>query len=121
MEHFPSATPAQEKSPISFEKQVVLAENMIKAVEKRENFVRGEGGFDTFAEVGQHVEGGREIYDRLNSEAHTAIEAFDAQVSDRQKFVGLLRSSGKEALAEQFGATFNIARNYQEDRRRDTE
>ncbi|VAW31997.1 hypothetical protein MNBD_CPR01-82, partial [hydrothermal vent metagenome] len=68
MENLPSVeiTPDnQQEQELSFDQQVELASKLFKAVNGRNDFIKRQGGFDTFAEVGQYIEGIRDAYDQM--------------------------------------------------------
>ena len=45
----------QEGNVLSFNQKMELAEILAKANDDRNFFIKGQGGFDTFAEAGAHV------------------------------------------------------------------
>lgn len=91
---------------LSFEEQLTLANSLFQAVSERNMYVQGQGGFNTFAEAGQHVEGAREAYNNLEKAANAAREAFDAGVLDKKEFVRSARSAGNVALADLIASMF---------------
>src|SRR3989338_10571209 len=90
----------------SFDEMVILAQALDEAVDKRNLFILRQGGFDTFAEVGQHVEGMRAEYDKMEDEVFRAREEFDSKVSDKNEFFKKLRDAGNNDLADRIEKMF---------------
>src|SRR3989344_3830857 len=68
--------------------------------DNRNKFTEAHGGFDTFAEVWQHVEGKREEYDKLDDAALQARKELDEKISDKKSFAQQLKVAGYDNFAE---------------------
>ena len=77
----------QENKELSFEEQLALAGILLKAVDKMNMFIEGHGGFDTFAEVWQHVGDNRKIYDELEEAVTQSRQEFDEKIANKKAFV----------------------------------
>ena len=99
---------------LSFDQQVALAEALFKAVDDRNVFIQRQGGFDTFAEVGQHVEGMGATHDELEQVALNARREFDEKVFDKKEFVRKLRDVGNDALADTVARMFGVSKEAKE-------
>lgn len=104
----PPQTP--ENQELSFNEQLELARKLFESVDERENFVKGFGGFDDFADVHQHVGNNRMVYDTLDDDVLKARKEFDEKVSDKGKFIEELITRGEERLAERIASMFSIRR-----------
>jgi hypothetical protein len=93
---------------LSFSEQLSLAQHLVDAVNKRNDFIKNQGGFDTFAEAGQHVAGGRASYDALEQKVTDARKQFDEQVLDKKAFITRLRSVNESDLADTISSMFTI-------------
>jgi len=109
--------PIEETTPdnlqereLSFEEQVALATTLFQAVDDRNVFIQRQGGFDTFAEVGQHVNDMRSVYDKMEEKVSVARQEFDEKVVDKNAFVSQLRSVGNDALAGVIASMFGVSR-----------
>jgi len=98
----------QHEQELSFDQQVELAKVLFNTVDERNVFTKRQGGFDTFAEVGQHVEGMRDEYDKLEAAVSSARKDFDEKISDKKEFVKKLRDAGEDDLADTIGRMFSI-------------
>lgn len=76
---------------ISFEDAFLLAKGLSDAVDARNAYTDQFGGFDTFADVDQHVGRNREIYDEFVGKYNDARKAFDNQVKNKQGLVKKIR------------------------------
>ena len=92
----------------TFEQNLMLAGALREAVNTRNTFVRRQGGFDTFAEVGQYGEGMRSQYDAMEDKVTRLRAEFDVQVKDKRAFVDRVRSTGNEELAGLIGSMFGV-------------
>ena len=97
-----------QEEPLSFEQQLELAKILSDAVDKRNDFIKRQGGFDTFAEAGQYMEGMRDAYDKMENEVLKARREFDEKVSNKKEFVDRLRKAGEDTLADKITRMFNI-------------
>lgn len=93
---------------LSLEQQVLLAQTLSEAVDARNNFTAGFGGFDDFADVHQHVGDNRAQYDALDKAASDARKELDEKVSDKKALVEHLRSIGENELAAKIGRMFQV-------------
>jgi len=107
MEKYPLSESSPKQEP-SFDEMVILAQALDEAVDKRNLFILRQGGFDTFAEVGQHVEGMRAEYDKMEDEVSRAREEFDSKVSDKNEFFKKLREGGNNDLADKTEKMFGV-------------
>lgn len=80
---------------LSFDQQVELATVLSKAVGRRNVFIKGQGGFDTFAEAAQYAPEMRKVYDNMEKAVSEARQEFDAKISDKEEFVNKLRKTSK--------------------------
>ncbi len=102
----PSVNP--EEKELSFEEQLSLAKNLFQSVDDRNLFIKRQGGFDTFAEAGQYVEGMRETYDRMEDAVTAARAEFDRKVADKKTFIKNLEEAGDEKLAVMISSMFGV-------------
>ena len=100
---------SQERE-LPFEEQVSLATTLFQAVGDRNVFIQRQGGFDTFAEVGQHVNDMKSVYDKMEDTVSVARQEFDEKVMDKNAFVSRLRSVGNDALADVIASMFGISK-----------
>jgi hypothetical protein len=100
----------KQEQELSFNEQLSLAQTLANAVNNRNDFIKNQGGFDTFAEAGQHVMGGRASYDGLEQKVTDARKQFDEQVLDKKGFVTKLRSVNESDLADMMSSMFNISK-----------
>lgn len=98
--------PASE--PLSIEQRIQLARELVDAVNTRNQFTEERGGFDTFAEVWQHVEGNREEYDKLESEVTQLRKELDEKVVDKKALIKELRRLGEKDVADRIAAMFRL-------------
>lgn len=98
----------QQEQELSFDQQVALATNLFKAVDDRNVFIERQGGFDTFAEVGQHVGDMRFVYDEMENAVSIARQEFDEKISDKKEFVKQLRIAGNDAIADLIARMFSV-------------
>src|SRR3989344_1212383 len=91
-----------------FNEQLRLATELLRGFDIRNDFVRAQGGFDTFAEVGQHVDDIRAAYDRMEDAGSRARQEFDARVSDKKALVERLRAMGENDVAERIATIFDV-------------
>ena len=96
-----------EQEP-SFDEKISLARTLYEAVEEINAFIERQGGFDTFAEAGQYVDGMRAAYDKLEDERGRAREKFDTAVTDKKEFIKKLREAGENDLAERIRSMFHV-------------
>lgn len=89
------------KREVPFEEQIQLAKDFIEVVDNHSGL-----DFDTFAEVGQHVEGAREEYDRMSALISERRKKFNESVLDKKAFAEKLRASGEVELAEEIERLF---------------
>ena len=111
MENKPESDPAldnKKEDGMPFSEKLLLAQTLSEAVNKRNDYIRTQGGFDTFAEVGQYLNNSRAVYDELSEAATKAIEEFDREVSDKAEFVAKLKSFGELDLAARLSSMFSI-------------
>lgn len=92
----------------NFSEGVRLAIELVNAVDERNIFIRGQGGFDTFAESGQHVEGMREAYEELEGAVAQARLEFDEKVADKRNLVLYLEAIGERYAAEMITRMFGL-------------
>ncbi|MBI4114579.1 MAG: hypothetical protein HY445_01910 [Candidatus Niyogibacteria bacterium] len=102
-------TPKNEERKLSFEEQLVLAKALFHGVDKRNMFIEGHGGFDTFAEAWQHVGDNRAVYDELEAAVTRARQELDEKIPDKKVFVGQLSDAGHEDLAKRIARMFGVA------------
>ena len=100
----------QQEQELSFNQQAELAKALFDAINARNNFIKGQGGFDTFAEVGQHVDGMREAYESLEAVVSEARSEFDEKITDKSKFVNELKDSGEEDVADAIASMFGVSK-----------
>lgn len=98
-----------ENLELSFEEQLNLANTLYIAVEDRNMFIKGQGGFDTFAEAGQYMPGMSESYERMEKAVSEARRDFDEKVPDKKVFVDKLIENGSYQLADRIGKMFGIS------------
>src|SRR3989344_8119901 len=94
---------------LSFERAFSLAVVLLDAVDARNRFTEAQGGFDTFADVGQHAEGMREAYDKLEEAVSQARREFDEKVHDKKAFVLQLRAMGRKGFADRIASRFGVS------------
>lgn len=112
MEHIPTGGDAPEhhhEQELSFDQQVALAKALVNAVNKRNDFIERQVGFDTFAEAGQHVGGMRGVYDEMEAAVTRTRQEFDEKVSNKKQFIEDLRSSGETVAADMIQRMFNTS------------
>lgn len=100
----------QQEQGLSFDQQLELAEVLFSAVDERNDFIKRQGGFDTFAEVGQYVEGMRDVYDKMEEDVIRVRREFDEKVLDKKEFVNKLRKMSKDDLADTIASMFGISK-----------
>lgn len=105
-----TASDNSQEQELSFEEQVALATTLFQAVDDRNVFIQRQGGFDTFAEAGQHVNGMRGVYDSMEDAVSVARQEFDEKVVDKSAFVSQLRSVGNDALADVIASMFGVSK-----------
>jgi len=98
----------QQEQELSFDQKVALATTLFQAVDDRNVFIQRQGGFDTFAEVGQHVGDMRSVYDEMENAVSIARQEFDEKISDKKEFVKQLRIAGNDALADLIARMFSV-------------
>ncbi len=98
----------QQEQELSFDQQVELAKVLFNAVNDRNAFIKRQGGFDTFAEVGQHVNGMRNAYDEMEAAVSSARQDFDEKISDKKEFVKKLKDIGEDDLANTISRMFSV-------------
>ncbi len=103
------AVPNDKERELSFEEQLVLAEVLLQAVDRRNRFTEGFGGFDTFAEAWQHVGDNRKVYDELEASVTQARRELDEKISDKKSFVDQLRNTGHEDFAKSISSMFGVS------------
>ena len=103
-------TPPEEQHeiPLTFEEQIALADVLRNAVNNRNQYIRGQGGFDTFAEVGQHFNNSRAEYERMEDVVTQARADFDQKVPDKNEFVRQLKDERNEELASLIARMFGV-------------
>ena len=79
-------------------------------VNTRNEFIRGQGGFDTFAEMGQYVEGVKDRYDKMEEDVTRNRAEFDEKVIDKESFVAELRDDNREDLADLMARMFRLTK-----------
>lgn len=99
----------QEGHELSFDEKVALADVLFKAVDDRNVFIQRQGGFDTFAEAGQHVGGMRDAYDEMEKAVSDARRDVDEKISDKEGFVRQLREAGRDDLADMSARMFRVS------------
>ena len=110
MEQPPSGeTPPNQERELSFEEQFALATALVQAVDRRNRFTEGFGGFDTFAEAWQHVGDNRKVYDELESAVTRTRRELDEKIADKKVFVDQLRNTGHEDFASRISSMFNAS------------
>ena len=77
--------------------------------DNRNKFTEAHGGFDTFAEVWQHVEGKMEEYDKLDDAALQARKELDEKISDKKSFAQQLKVAGYDNFAERISSMFSVS------------
>lgn len=97
----------REEQELSFDQQVELAKVLFNVVDKRNIFTEQQGGFDTFAEVGQHVDGMRDTYNKLEEDVNTARQDFDEKISNKKEFFKKLKDAGENNLSDTIGRMFS--------------
>ncbi len=98
----------KQEQELTFDQQVALATNLFKAVDDRNVFIKRQGGFDTFAEVGQHVGDMRSDYDKMENTVSITRQEFDEKVSNKKEFVKKLRIAGNDVLADLVIRMFSV-------------
>ncbi|HEY4479657.1 MAG TPA: hypothetical protein VI981_04880 [Candidatus Paceibacterota bacterium] len=112
MEQPPSGERAPEnrgEGELSFERAFSLAVALLDAVDTRNGFTEAHGGFDTFAETWQHVEGKRKEYDVMEEVVLWARREFDEKVHDKKAFVLQLRAMGRKGFADRIASMFGVS------------
>lgn len=104
------ASKNQQEKELSFDQYLELAEVLSNAVDERNVFIKRQGGFDTFAEAGQYIEGMRDAYDKMEEDISKARREFDERVFDKKEFVNKLRGAGKNDLADTIASMFSVSR-----------
>jgi len=99
----------QQEQELSFDQQVESAKVLFDAVEKRNVFIQGQGGFDTFAEAGQYVNDMRAAYDKMEDALSSAMQDFDKKIVDKKEFVEKLKDMGEDDLADTIGGMFGVS------------
>ena len=94
---------------LSFERAFSLAVALLDAVDTRNRFTEAHGGFDTFAEVWQHVGDKREEYDKMEEAVSRARQEFDEKVHDKKAFVLQLRAMGRKGFADRIASMFGVS------------
>lgn len=97
----------QEQEP-TFEQQLELAKALSNAVDERNDFIKRQGGFDTFAEVGQYVWDARDSYDKMEENVSKTRQEFDKKVIDKKEFVNKLINIGENKLADRISKMFDL-------------
>ena len=103
---FENPSPEQE---LSLDEQVSLAVTLFEAVKERNDFTARQGGFDTFAEAGQHFPGMREAYNKLEADVNASRQTFDEKVADKAAVVAKLRESHGEEVANTIAGMFRLS------------
>lgn len=103
----PTFEPSSEQE-LSLDEQVSLAVALLEAARERNDFTARQGGFDTFAEGGQHFPGMREAYDKLEAEFNTSRQAFADKVPDKAAVVAKLREVHGDEAADSIALMFRI-------------
>ncbi len=108
MEQFPTQNNRSETGGLEslFAKQVALARTLVERINRRNDLIRNQGGFDTFAEGGQYSQRDRDIYNMLEDNVTEARDAFDLGVPDKETFVLELRGLGDQDLADNIFSMF---------------
>lgn len=98
----PENTQEQE---LSFNEQTQLAQKLFNAVNERNDYIKRQGGFDTFA-VTSNFGNGREIYSGMEKAVSVARKEFDEKVIDKKEFFKKLRSVNETDLADTISSMF---------------
>lgn len=98
----------QQEQKLSFDQKLTLATVLFDAVNKRNTFIQAQGGFDTFAEAGQHVGDMRNVYDEMEDAVSIARKEFDEKISDKREFVKQLKDAGNDDIADMLGGMFGV-------------
>ncbi|MEK7520303.1 MAG: hypothetical protein AAB581_03635 [Patescibacteria group bacterium] len=94
---------------LPFEEQLALATALCEAVNNRNRFTDGYGGFDTFAEAWQHVGDNRQKYDELADAVSRTRQELDEKVSDKGAFVEQLKNAGHDDVANRIASMFSVS------------
>ena len=105
METRPTNQPEQRED---LDSQIAFASTLVAAVKERNLFLQTQGGFDSFAEAGQHAEGMRAAYDALELAVTTARSEFDTRVANKRKVVEKLKELGQVDEAKLIAQMFQI-------------
>jgi hypothetical protein len=100
----------RQEQELSFDQQLELAKVLFDAVDERNVFIKRQGGFDTFAEAGQYIEGMRDTYDKMEEDVSKARREFDEKVFDKKGFVNKLKEMGKNDLADTITSMFGVSK-----------
>ncbi|MEK9175036.1 MAG: hypothetical protein AAB795_00415 [Patescibacteria group bacterium] len=84
-----------QEQELSFDQKLILAQTLNRAVDNRNTFIQRQGGFDNFAEVGQHTDNLRSVYDDLERAVTNARKEFDENVHNKKEFVQQLKNIGE--------------------------
>lgn len=93
---------------MSFEDQLALATALFEAVDARNEFTDSFGGFDSFAEMGQHVGDNRKIHDELQNKFADLRKEFDTKIPNKSVLVEQLKAAGKNKVAERIEKMFSL-------------
>ena len=99
---------SRQEQELSFDQKIALATALNKAVDERNIFIKRQGGFDTFAEVGQHVGDMKASYDTLEDDVSRARQEFDSKIHNKKEFVEKLRGLEENALADRIASMFGV-------------
>ncbi len=93
---------------LPFEEQLQLAVRLSEAVDDRNKFTSNFGGFDTFAEAGQHVDNNRTIFNNLELAVSEARADLDSKIQNKKMFVERLKKESHDGLAKRISQMFKV-------------
>ena len=100
----------RQEQELPFDQQLELAKVLFDAVDERNVFIKIQGGFDTFAEVGQYIKGMKDAYDKMEEDVSKARREFDEKVFDKKGFVNKLREIGENDLVDRITSMFGVSK-----------
>ena len=94
MEHIP-------KDNEILNEQIILAETLFDAVNKRDNFVQSQGGLDNIYDLawfnGEEI---RKSFEQLQEQVTNARKEFDEKVTNKEEFVRSANERGHHSAAD---------------------
>lgn len=97
------------EQPLSFEEELALARALTDAVDRRNQFIAGYGGFDNFAESWGNLTEPRAEYDKYEDAYNQARKEFDEKVLDKAGFVKKAREIGNGRIVDDISMMFGVA------------